>query len=142
MPTGPAAPPDVADLAIPRPTWAIALRVALGFALGLTILVGATWAMNVDRHALVAAIRRAQPWALVFNVVAMLLLFLISTLRWHTVMQPTTGLRYREALLTTMASFVLNAVLPARGGDMVRVHYVGVRTGVPRARVLGAELMD
>jgi len=41
-----------------------------------------------------------------------------------------------------MVGFFFNVVLPARGGDLLRVQYLGKRTGVSRAKLLGTEIVD
>jgi uncharacterized membrane protein YbhN (UPF0104 family) len=37
---------------------------------------------------------------------------------------------------------MLNTLLPARGGDLLRVQYLGRRTGKSRAEILGTEVVD
>jgi uncharacterized membrane protein YbhN (UPF0104 family) len=38
--------------------------------------------------------------------------------------------------------FFFNVLLPARGGDLLRVQYLGRRTGISRAKLLGTEIVD
>src|SRR4029079_19021727 len=38
--------------------------------------------------------------------------------------------------------FCGNVLLPARGGDLLRVQYLGGSTGVSRAKLLGTEIVD
>src|SRR4051794_9379084 len=37
---------------------------------------------------------------------------------------------------------MFNALVPARGGDLLRVQYLGRRTGKSRATILGTEMVD
>ena len=66
----------------------------------------------------------------------------LQTLRWHLVMRPQIGLRYRQALAAQVVGTAFNAVLPARGGDLLRVEYLARRTGKSRATILGTEVVD
>jgi hypothetical protein len=57
-------------------------------------------------------------------------------------MRPVLGLRYGQAYRAMMVGFFFNVLLPARGGDLLRVQYLGKRTGVSRAKLLGTEIVD
>jgi uncharacterized membrane protein YbhN (UPF0104 family) len=65
-----------------------------------------------------------------------------QALRWHRVMQPLLGLRYLDAYKAQIVGVLFNALLPARGGDLLRVQYLGRRTGKSRATILGTEIVD
>jgi uncharacterized membrane protein YbhN (UPF0104 family) len=41
-----------------------------------------------------------------------------------------------------MVGFFFNTILPVRGGDLLRVQYLGRRTGISRAKLLGTEIVD
>jgi len=51
-------------------------------------------------------------------------------------------LRYGQAFRAMMVGFFFNVLLPARGGDLLRVQYLGKRTGLSRAKLLGTEIVD
>jgi uncharacterized membrane protein YbhN (UPF0104 family) len=57
-------------------------------------------------------------------------------------MGPLLGLRYADAFRAQIVGFLFNALLPARGGDLLRVQYLGRRTGKSRATILGTEIVD
>ena len=69
-------------------------------------------------------------------------LFALQSLRWHAVMRPLLGLRYAEAYRAQVVGFMFNQLLPMRGGDLLRVQYLGRRTGKSRAAILGTEVVD
>jgi uncharacterized membrane protein YbhN (UPF0104 family) len=52
------------------------------------------------------------------------------------------GLRYAQAYRAQVVGTMFNAILPARGGDLLRVQYLGRRTGKSRAKILGTEVVD
>jgi uncharacterized membrane protein YbhN (UPF0104 family) len=62
--------------------------------------------------------------------------------RWHAVMRPLLHLTYGQAYRAQLVGFMFNAFLPARGGDLLRVQYLGRRTGKSRATILGTEVVD
>jgi uncharacterized membrane protein YbhN (UPF0104 family) len=57
-------------------------------------------------------------------------------------MRPLLGLRYAQAYRAQVVGMMFNAVLPARGGDLLRVQYLGRRTGKSRSTILGTEVVD
>jgi uncharacterized protein (TIRG00374 family) len=57
-------------------------------------------------------------------------------------MGPLLGLHYGQAYRAQVVGMMFNALLPARGGDLLRVQYLGRRTGKSRATILGTEMVD
>src|SRR5262249_37393761 len=66
----------------------------------------------------------------------------LQALRWWVVMRPVVDLRYRQAYAALAIGYLFNTFLPARGGELVRVLYLGRRTGVSRAKIFGTEVVD
>ena len=66
----------------------------------------------------------------------------LQTLRWWSLTRPVATLRYRDAFATVLVGGLLNTVLPAHAGDVLRVQYLSDRTGVGRATLLGTEVLD
>ena len=62
--------------------------------------------------------------------------------RWWWVVRPVLPLRYREAFSAMLVGSAFNVLIPARGGDLIRVQYLGKRTGTSRVTLLGTELLD
>jgi uncharacterized protein (TIRG00374 family) len=83
------------------------------------------------------------PVALIVACVASsFVVFALQSLRWHLVMRPVLHMRYSEAYRAQVVGTMFNAMLPARGGDLLRVQYLGSRTGKSRATILGTEVVD
>jgi hypothetical protein len=121
--------------------WLI-LRGLLGVAAGLAVAGATGYFLKVDpaevaRHALTMA-----PWALVLCVLSGFVVMALQALRWHSVMGPLLGLRYGQAYRTQIVGMMFNALLPFRGGDFLRVQYLGRRTGKSRATIFGTEIVD
>ena len=81
-------------------------------------------------------------WAVALSILSAFVMFALQALRWHLVMKPLVGLRYGQAYRAQLVGMLFNAFLPARGGDFLRVQYLGRRTGKSRAAILGTEVVD
>jgi uncharacterized protein (TIRG00374 family) len=100
------------------------------------------WKLGVDLHAAAHHVADAPLWVVSASVASGFVLFALQSLRWHAVMRPLLGLRYAEAYRAQVVGFMFNQLLPMRGGDLLRVQYLGRRTGKSRAAILGTEVVD
>ncbi|MBS1149774.1 MAG: hypothetical protein H6Q89_1472 [Myxococcaceae bacterium] len=117
-------------------------QIALGLGLGAGILVIAAKLMGVSREALLAAIYGLPLWIAPASAVALFLLFALGALRWNGSMQPVLNNTFWQGYWAMLVTYPFNSILPAKGGDLVRVNLLSVRTGVSRVTILGAEIMD
>ncbi len=117
-------------------------RTLLGLAAGLTFTVVAGWWLGVKPAEVVAYVGGIPLWTVLFCVASSYVVFAFQALRWHLVMGPLLGLRYGQAYRAQVVGMMFNAFLPARGGDLLRVQYLGRRTGKSRATILGTEVVD
>ncbi len=63
--------------------------------------------------------------------------------RWRALVRPlarTVGLS--QAFKAMMVGYTVSMVVPARAGELARAHYLGVRTGLSRASLLGTIVLD
>ena len=118
------------------------LRSLVGLAGGLAVAFVAGHFLDVHPREVLSAIERVPLWASLFCVFSSVVVMALQSWRWHRVMGPLLGLRYVDALRAQVVGFLFNALLPARGGDLLRVQYLGRRTGKSRATLLGTELVD
>jgi predicted dehydrogenase/uncharacterized membrane protein YbhN (UPF0104 family) len=121
-----------------RTPWAI--RAA-----GLGILaVAAGWAFNgVAWERLVRVLGRAHPlWISLASAVYLASVFAMAG-RWRAVLRPLAPLvSQAEAFRAMVVGFAASIVVPARGGELARAAWLGQRTGLPRATILGSILLD
>ena len=96
----------------------------------------------MDPREALHSIARVPVWGVALLCASAFVVLSLQALRWHGVMGPLTGLRYSHALRAQLVGILFNAVLPARGGDLLRVQYLGRRTGKSRATLLGTEIVD
>jgi len=125
------------------PARRLVARTLLGAAAGLAVAAVAIGYLRISRTGFVDELRAAHPGPLLFAAVGGFVLLGFQSLRWWTVMRPVLpGLRYGHAYRAMLVGFFFNALIPMRGGDLLRVQYLGRRTGVSRAKLLGTEVVD
>jgi uncharacterized membrane protein YbhN (UPF0104 family) len=118
------------------------IRTIVGLAAGLACAGGIAWWQGTKANVVVADVLHAPPWVFLFCTASGFVVFAFQSLRWHSVMKPLLGLRYSQSYRAQVIGFMFNAIIPARGGDLLRVQYLGRRTGKSRATILGTEVVD
>jgi uncharacterized membrane protein YbhN (UPF0104 family) len=98
--------------------------------------------LKVSPKEALAHIRAVRPSTIAACSLAAFVVIAFQALRWNFVMGPLIGLRYADAFRAQLIGVLFNAVLPMRGGDLLRVQYLGRRTGKSRATILGTEIVD
>jgi uncharacterized protein (TIRG00374 family) len=129
-------------LATPPGRGRAVFRAILSTALGIAVAVIAAYFLGVKPGEVLENVRGVSPWAVGMCVGSAFVILAFQALRWHLVMRPLLGLRYSQAYRAQIVGMMFNALLPARGGDLLRVQYLGRRTGKSRATILGTEIVD
>ena len=119
-----------------------ALRFVLGLGVGVLVAIGVGYATGVRPADVVRYASGVSPWLVVGCVASSFVVLAFQSARWHAVMWPLLRLTYGQAYRAQIVGFMFNAFLPARGGDLLRVQYLGRRTGKSRATILGTEVVD
>jgi uncharacterized membrane protein YbhN (UPF0104 family) len=118
------------------------LRTAVGLFLGLCAASGVVFYLGISQRDLVATLHGVAEEPLLVAAFGALVLLALQSLRWWMVMRPLLHLSYGQSFRAMMVGFFFNVLLPARGGDLLRVQYLGKRTGISRAKLLGTEIVD
>jgi uncharacterized protein (TIRG00374 family) len=132
---------DTAAHALPSIAKRVARAIA-GLALGLAAMVVASRLLGIHPADVARELTAVSPVMIVGCAASCFVMFALQSLRWHLLMRPVLGLRYGQAYRAQVVGTMFNAVLPARGGDLLRVQYLGRRTGKSRAKILGTEVVD
>jgi glycosyltransferase 2 family protein len=116
------------------------LRTVLGIAIsGIAIWI---LARSVDVPRTLDVLRTANP-AWILAMVGMVFLDVAGRGgRWHSLLLPIKLIPYRRVLGYTYIGYLFNNVLPARLGELVRVHALGENEGVSRSTVLGTVVVE
>src|SRR6267142_1390905 len=118
------------------------IRTALALFAGLLAAAAVVFYLGISQKELLASLHGVAEQPLLMAAAGGLVLMALQALRWWVVMRPLLDLSYGQAFRAMMVGFFFNVVLPARGGDLLRVQYLGKRTGVSRAKLLGTEIVD
>jgi glycosyltransferase 2 family protein len=117
-------------------------RAAIGLLFGLAAASAVVFYLGISQKELLASLHGVQPQPLILAAFGALVLLALQSFRWWIVMRPVLQLRYGQAFKAMMVGFFFNVLLPARGGDLLRVQYLGKMTGTSRAKLLGTEIVD
>jgi uncharacterized membrane protein YbhN (UPF0104 family) len=131
--------PEATATPLPRRLW---LRAVLGLCFGGAAATAVALYLGISRRDLFAELHGIDPWPLVLAALGSFVLLALQSLRWWIVVRPVLPLSYAQAFKAMVVGFCGNVILPARGGDLLRVQYLGRRTGVSRAKLLGTEIVD
>jgi len=117
-----------------------ALRGLLGGGISLVALVLVV--ASVDPATTWATLRTADPrWVLALGLFIVLDLVL-RIVRWHVLLAPVQDVPFRTTGAALLVGYLANNVLPARLGELVRVHVLGERTAMSRSTILGTVVVE
>src|SRR5204862_382120 len=118
------------------------LGTVAGLFAGLVAAAAIVLYLGISQRERVASLHGIADEPLFLAALGGLVLMALQALRWWVVMRPVLELNYGQAFRALMVGFFFNVLLPARGGDLLRVQYLGKRTGTSRAKLLGTEIVD
>jgi uncharacterized protein (TIRG00374 family) len=118
------------------------LRLLLGVCTGALVASVVFYFGDVKPAKVLAAVAAAPLWAVAACMGSSYVMLALQSARWHAVMKPVLGLTYGQAYRAQLVGYLFNTILWLRGGDLVRVQYLGRRTGKSRATILGTEVVD
>src|SRR3954447_22920930 len=105
-------------------------------------------ALRTSSHALELLLHRAasvDPTLVVLGIVLYVVAQCVRTLGWHTILRAAypdaTELRRRDTMCAYLAGAGLNGVIPARGGDIVKLWLLHRRIGGARYPTLAATFL-
>jgi len=116
------------------------LRAIGGFAVSIVALILVI--RGVDLRATADVLRTAD-----FRWIALGTVFASGDLafrglRWQRLVHPIKAVAYLHMLGYLLIGYLMNNVLPARLGELVRSHYLGDREGISRASALGTVVVE
>ncbi len=105
------------------------------------VLIGSLFA-KVDMGALWAEIVRAQWRYLAAAALLNIAVIVLKALRWQWMMRPSQPTRYNNLLCATLIGMAGNNVMPARGGDWLKIYLLGKWEGASRAMLTSITGLD
>lgn len=121
---------------------AMVARGLAGALVGVGVAALLAWHLDARPAEVARHLRGVSPGVVAVCALSGFVVLALQSLRWHAVMKPLLGLSYGQAFRAQVVGMMLNALIPARGGDLLRVQYLWRRTGQSRATILGTEIVD
>lgn len=111
-----------------------------GFVITGVFIALLLWKTDVGE--LSTALARANYLWVALVVVCTLLSYVLRTIRWGRILQPTHQLPFTTLLPVLFIGFMANNVLPARVGELVRAYALGQKTGLSKSLGLATILIE
>ena len=110
----------------------------------LALVAGVTWTFHDVAWRLVGrALTTAQPRWIAAAAALNLLAVGFQAARWRALIRPLSSRATLAASFQAMmVGFASSIVLPARAGELARMHFLSRRTGLPRTSVLSSIVLD
>ena len=134
------APGMAADDRAPVSARSMVLGLAIGVPVSVVLLYVAT--RGVAWEDVRTAIREARIAPLAVAVVALSGVYVIQGLRWRWIARRQARASRVAFVGMVVAGVGANNVLPGRIGDLLRAHWLSVRTGTPHSRTLATVIVD
>ena len=115
------------------------------FAVGTFVSLGLLWLAfrGADWRRAWETIRHANVWLLMIGLGTVVLTALQKTARWRLMLFPHHGpIRLLRLFSIFLAGQVINAVIPARLGEVARAYLVGESEGVSKAHALWTTVVE
>src|SRR5207247_144400 len=108
------------------------------------LLVAVIWAVHDIRWGrLREAVASARPGLLVLAAAVNFGALFLQAARWHALLRAVSRpLRLRHAFEALLIGFAASTVVPARAGELARIQWLGRRTGLSRAAIVGSVGLD
>jgi glycosyltransferase 2 family protein len=120
------------------------LRRNAQLAVGLLISCWSIWqlATTVSLTEVARYLGGANPWLLIFCVLSVPVTMLLKALRWRYLFAARQQLELKPLLSALYIGYLMNTVLPARVGEIVRAYLVGRDPRVGTATAIGTIVLE
>lgn len=105
------------------------------------VLIGVLFA-KLDFHTIWADLMKAR-WPFIVAAASLnIIVIILKTLRWQWLMRPAQKSDYARLFNATMIGLAGNNVMPARGGDLLKIYLLGKWEGVSKAMLTSITALD
>jgi uncharacterized protein (TIRG00374 family) len=108
----------------------------------LSLVFGYLAVRHVDLDGLRAALAAQKYAYLVPAGLALAAGVAVRAWRWQLLFERSSRPPFRFVANALLVGYLFNTILPARAGELARVHVLGRRAGISRAQVLGTVLLE
>src|SRR4051794_39818318 len=129
----------ILKLNMPAPV-KLGLQIGVGFVVGGVLLWLALRGINSESLASAFTSMSLQ-WTLA--AVAFYYMELgIRSIRWWLIVRQVADLRLSQVAIALLVGYAVNAILPARIGELFRADYCGRQYGVSRTKIIGTIVIE
>jgi glycosyltransferase 2 family protein len=112
----------------------------LGIITSITALI---WLAQIyDIQDLLDPISTANYWYLLIAVLIAIADYVLRTIRWRVLFVENKPKKFSNVFRAMMQGYLFNTLLPARAGELVRVHRLGTDEKISRSTVLGTVVVE
>jgi len=111
-----------------------------GIAISLALLVYLFY--RVDYSELTDALREANYWWLIPNIVLIMVTMIFRAYRWKHMIWPIKAIRLERLFSITMIGFMANNILPFRLGEFVRAYSLSAKEDVSKSASLATIFVE
>lgn len=117
---------------------------SISHAIGIVTSIAALiWlAQTYDIQDLIGPLSTANYWYLLVAVSIALVDYLVRAIRWRVLFLDYKPKRFANVFRALMLGYLFNTLLPARAGELIRVHRLGKNEGISRSAVLGTVVVE
>lgn len=112
------------------------------FGIGVAVFFVWLTSLAVDAKQLRAIAQNLQPQWIPAAALAFACGLLLRALRWRELIAPLRSVEWLAMLRPTLVGFALNAIFPARLGELFRANYARHCLGVPGTTLLGTIIIE
>ncbi len=116
------------------------LMQALGLAISAAMLVYLFY--KIDIATLATALKRANYWWLIPNIVLIMVTMIFRAYRWEHMIRPIKKISFSRLFSITMIGFMANNVLPFRLGEFVRAYSLASKEKVSKSASLATIFVE
>ncbi len=112
----------------------------IGLIIGLVFIV--LIVKNIDIHKSIEAIRHIDFIYIILIIPAYFGAFLFRAFRWKTILSENANIKITSFLNALLRGWLINCIVPARGGEIYRAHYFGKKENVSRVTILTSIVLE
>jgi len=112
----------------------------LGFVVSIVFIV--LIIKSIDIKESIEAVKQLNPAYLLFMVPAYFCAFIFRAFRWRAILTHDKKIKIMSLLNSLFKGWLVNCVVPARGGEFFRAHHFGKREDISRVKVLASIVLE
>ena len=123
-----------------RTVASITLRMTVGLAVGALLLFLTLRNVNIDDVR--ETLRQIDGRWVIVAIASYAIALFVRTIRWWLILRSAANIKLGQVGLALLQGYAVNALLPARLGEIFRADYCGRRYQISRSTVFGTIMIE